>query len=138
MKVSEGIRLIKPQIEIPWGIDQSSCKAMFGDFCLSKKTDGVYEVRCQWLSTEPEILTLMFNQNGLHTVELHRVPSKQVVKSFKRWQSFAESLLGEPTSKDLEYFEGPESSYWEKSGVHGYHRYYYKFGFVEKLGVVKT
>jgi len=137
MKVSKGIRLIKPQIEMPWGIDHLSCKAMFSGASLSKKTDGVYEVRCQWLSTEPELLTLMFNENGLYAVELHRVPSKQVVKSFQRWQLLAESLLDDPTSKGLEHFEGPESSYWEKYGIYGYHRYYYKFGFVERLGLRK-
>lgn len=138
MKASDGIRLIKPQIEIPWGIDSSSCIAMFGDLKLTKKTNGIYEVRCQWLSTDPEILSLMFNESGLHTVELHRVPSKQVIKSFKRWQILAEELLGQPTSKEQEYYEGPESSYWKQSGIHAYHRYYYKFGFVEKLGITKT
>ena len=138
MKATKGIQLLKPLVNLPWGIDIKSCAELVGKDNLEKETDGCYKTKCQWLNKEPEVLLLKFSSNGLYGAELHRTSKNQDTKAFKRRRASAEGKWGNPTSTELEYYSGPESAYWLMAGAKAYHQFYYKFGFVEKLGIEKT
>jgi hypothetical protein len=137
MNIQEGFKIEKPDVFIPWDIDEQTLIEILGKLESRHVTTGYYTISCKSLNGLDCILGFHFEprKNGLlRELEFFRTDYSDQKMSFNEFQSHFEKEFGRPTSESMGN-EGFKNYTWNLNGAQIVHFIFDRFGPEEHMRI---
>jgi hypothetical protein len=113
-------QIYKPNIFIPWDIDENTLTDLFKDNQLKRVTNGYYTANCTSLGDLTCLIGFHFqpqSKGTLNELEFFRANYDNQQKSFDEFQTSFVKAFGQPT--------------YTKKGEEGFNKYVWQFGKIQ-------
>lgn len=138
MDITKGFQIEKPNIFVPWEIDEKGLIEIFKGDSLKKVTVKYYTASCTSLNGLNCMLGFHFGPNGrLSELEFFRTDYSDQQKSFDEFQKHFVEGFGNPT-KTSKGSEGFNDFEWRLGKVQIFHFVYDRFGPEEHMRIKLT
>ena len=139
MDINNGFQIEKPNIFVPWKIDEKTLTDLFNGKDLKHVTAGYYTIKCKSLDRLDCMIGFHFEprKNGqLNELEFFRMNYDNQQNSFDEFQISFTNAFGEPTSttKGNECFKNYQ---WSLNDVQIVHYIFDRFGPEEHMRIKK-
>ena len=139
MDIDKGFQIDRPNIFVPWDIDEKTLKDLFKGQELKHVTTGYYTINCTSLDSLNCMIGFHFDprSNGrLNELEFFRMNYDNQQKSFDEFQNAFTNSFGQPssTTKGNEGFNNYE---WRLNNVQIVHYVFDRFGPEEHMRIKK-
>lgn len=120
INLTKGFQINKPNIFIPWDIDENTLMDLFKDNQLKRVTNGYYTTNCTSLDNLACLIGFHFqpqSKGKLNELEFFRSNYDNQQKSFDEFQTSFVKAFGQPT--------------YTKKGDEGFNNYVWQFGKIQ-------
>ena len=137
--INKGFQIDKPNIFVPWKIDEKTLVELFKEQDLKRVTNGYYSLKCNSLENLKCMIGFHFEprSNGqLNELEFFRMNYDNQQKSFDEFQNSFTNAFGQPTST-TKGNEGFNNYQWSLGDVQIVHYVFDRFGPEEHMRIKK-
>ena len=137
MNLTHGFKIDKPDIFVPWDIDEKALTNLFERYKIKQVTTGYYTAQCCSLDNLNCMIGFHFEPrtNGkLNELEFFRIKYDDQKKSFDEFQSNFEKEFGQPTRYSMGT-EGYNNYTWQIGNVQILHYIFDRFGLEEHMRI---
>jgi hypothetical protein len=140
MTIEKGFKIEKPDIFIPWDINENELDQLFKSKTLRHVATGYYTTAIESLGGLKCELGFHFeprNNGLLKEFEFFRTDYSDQEKSFKEFQLYFEQEFGKPTSESMGN-DGFKNYAWNFNGAQIVHFVFDRFGPEEHMRIKRT
>ena len=136
VNITYGFKINKPDIFVPWNIDEKTLTNLFEKYEIKHITTGYYTAQCCSLENLNCMIGFNFNTTNqrLNELEFFRMKYDDQKKSFDEFQSSFEKEFGQPTSYSMG-IEGYNNYLWRIGDIQIIHYIFDRFGLEEHMRI---